>query len=151
MMKYSLICAEKHRFDSWFASAAAYESLKAAKMVTCAVCGSDDVEKAIMAPNVRTHGAGRQADAEEATAAEAHPLSTPASEKEKALAELRKKIESNSDYVGQDFAREARAIHEGDSPRRSIHGEANASEAKGLIEDGIPVLPLPFLSRRKTS
>ncbi|SFC97526.1 DUF1178 family protein [Tropicimonas isoalkanivorans] len=151
MIKYSLICAEKHRFEIWFASAAAYESLKTSKMVTCAICGSVDVEKAIMAPSVRTHGANRKVETEDAGGAAAHPLSEPASDREKALAELRKKIESTSDYVGQDFAREARAIHEGDSPRRSIHGEANASEAKSLIEDGIPVLPLPFLSRRKTS
>lgn len=157
MIKYSLICADKHRFDSWFASAEAFEKLHGAGMVTCAVCGSTLVEKAIMAPNVRTRGNKKTESGAEGIATQQqpappeHPLSTPASPAEQALVDLRKKIEANSDYVGRDFAREARAMHEGETPKRSIHGEANARDAKGLIEDGVPVLPLPFAPRRKTN
>ncbi|WP_068115408.1 DUF1178 family protein [Tropicimonas marinistellae] len=147
MIKYSLICAENHRFDSWFASADAFETLKNAGMVGCAVCGSTKVEKAIMAPSVRTHES--RSEQEPAAPEPERPLSAPASPAEQALKELRRKIEANSDYVGTEFAREARAIHEGESPRRSIHGEANAKDAKQLIEDGIPVVPLPFAARRK--
>lgn len=145
MIKYSLICSEGHRFDSWFASAGAFESLSAAGMVACAVCGNAKVEKAMMAPNVKPGG-------EKTTGTEASgPLTAPASPAEQALAELRRRIEAQSDYVGRDFAREARAIHEGDAPKRSIHGEANLQEARSLIEDGVPVAPLPFAPRQKTN
>ena len=75
----------------------------------------------------------------------------PASPAEQAMAELRRNIEENSDYVGSDFAREARAMHEGEAPERSIFGEAKLAEAKSLVDDGIPVTPLPFMSPRKTN
>ncbi|MFV0359626.1 DUF1178 family protein [Tropicimonas sp.] len=144
MIKYSLICANEHRFDSWFASAGAFETLRAGGMVACAVCGSADVRKAVMAPSV-------QSGDTPAPSAPGRPLSAPASPAEQALAELRRRIETHSDYVGNNFAREARAIHDGEAPERSIHGEANMQEARSLIEDGIPVLPLPFNPRRKSS
>uniref|UniRef100_UPI00262054BB DUF1178 family protein n=1 Tax=uncultured Roseovarius sp. TaxID=293344 RepID=UPI00262054BB len=70
---------------------------------------------------------------------------------EQALAELRRKIEENSDYVGLNFASEARDMHAGLSPGRSIYGEAKADEARKLIEEGVPVAPLPFLPRRKSN
>lgn len=147
MIKYSLLCAEKHRFDSWFASADAFDKLKAGGMVACAICGSTAVEKAVMAPSVRAS----DAQAPPPAPARERPLSAPASPAEQALAELRRRIEATSDYVGRDFAREARAIHEGAAPERPIHGEANAREARSLIEDGVPVMPLPFTPKRKTS
>jgi hypothetical protein len=72
------------------------------------------------------------------------PLSTPASPEEQKIAELRRSIEANSEYVGGEFAKKARAMHDGDAPETSIYGEANLEEAKKLVEDGVPVLPLPF-------
>ncbi|AUR02626.1 putative protein in bacteria [Phaeobacter inhibens] len=176
MIQYALKCAEGHRFDSWFQSAAAFDKLATAGMVSCAQCGSSQVEKAIMAPRVRP---GRKAvspvgEAEPrgtasaktspqapATSAASHQaaavapgagaLSTSSGELEAVVAELRRKVESNSDYVGKDFASEARAMHLGDTPERAIHGEAKPEEAKALIEEGVPVLPLPFLPNRKTN
>ncbi|GHH01017.1 DUF1178 family protein [Pseudodonghicola xiamenensis] len=144
MIRYSLKCAEGHAFDSWFQSADAYTKLAGAGMVNCAVCGSPQVEKALMAPQVQ-HGR----ETEPATAE--HPLAAPASAAEQALAELKRKIEGNSEYVGMNFAAEARAMHEGDAPERAIYGEAKAEEARALIEDGVPVTPLPFLPNRKTN
>ena len=138
MICFTLKCAEDHRFESWFPSAEAFERLKAAGHVTCAVCGRTSVEKAMMAPGVATGTPDR-------------PLSAPASPAEQALAELRRRIEATSDYVGRDFAAEARAIHDGDAPQRSIHGEARADEARALVEDGIPVAPLPFRTGRKNN
>ena len=79
------------------------------------------------------------------------PLSAPASPAEQALAELRKHVEQNSDYVGGRFASEARAMHEGSAPERAIYGEARPDEARALIEDGVPVAPLPFNIGRKTN
>ena len=80
-----------------------------------------------------------------------HALTAPASPAEAALRELKRKIQEHSEYVGRDFAAEARAIHEGAAPERSIYGEANAEEARQLIEDGVPVAPLPFTPTRKTN
>ncbi|MBY6002631.1 DUF1178 family protein [Salipiger bermudensis] len=144
MIQYSLRCAQDHRFDSWFQSASAFDKLRAAGMVSCAVCGSTEVEKDLMAPRVN-------AGHEKPKAAPEAPLSAPASPAEQALRELRKEIEKNSDYVGRDFAREARAMHSGEAPARSIWGETRGDEAKKLIEEGVPVAPLPFLPTRKSN
>ncbi|MDC0736918.1 DUF1178 family protein [Cognatishimia sp. SS12] len=161
MIQFSLKCAQGHQFSSWFQSGAAFDKLKSAGMVTCAVCGATEVEKAIMAPRVRAArsavsglGETEQSPAPqpvEKAADKALPLSTPQSEVEKRIAEVRKAVEANSDYVGDNFASEARAIHSGDSPERAIYGEAKPDDARALIEDGIPVLPLPFRPGRKSN
>jgi hypothetical protein len=178
MIQYSLKCDDGHRFDSWFQSAAAFDKLAAGGLLSCAVCGTGSVEKAIMTPRVRP---GREAvsgrgepdvvpsdnpDGAQSTQTSdpvqdagkgvqkpstAGALSRPANEAEQAIADLRRKVEDNSDYVGKDFVSQARAMHEGDAPGRAIHGEAKLDEAKALIEEGIPVLPLPFLPNRKTN
>jgi hypothetical protein len=146
MIQFSLKCSNDHRFDSWFQSSAAYDKLERAGMVTCAICGVGSVSKAVMAPRVRP-------------ARDAAPLPVPAGPTapanphpaEPALAALKKHIEANSDYVGKDFAREARAIHDGTAPERAIYGEARPEDARRLIEDGVPIAPLPFVPRRKTN
>lgn len=137
MIRYTLKCEKDHSFESWFASAEGYDALLAAGHVACAVCGSTGVSKALMAPAVKT-------DSDK-------PLSGAANPMEEALAEMRRQVEENSDYVGMSFAAEARAMHDGDKPQRSIYGEAKFDEARALIEDGIPVAPLPFAPRRKTN
>ncbi|KUJ80474.1 hypothetical protein AVO45_05335 [Ruegeria marisrubri] len=147
MIQYALKCSEGHSFDSWFQSAEAFDKLSAAGMVACAVCGSSKVEKAIMTPRVRP---ARNAVKQAGEASE-NKLSDPASAAEQALAELRRKIEANADYVGKDFADEARKIHLGEAPERSIYGEARADEAKALAEEGVPVALLPFVPNRKTN
>lgn len=139
MIRYTLKCSDDHEFDSWFQSADAFDRLRGAGHVSCAVCGRSEVEKVLMAPAVRP---ARKAAA---------PLTAPATPVEEALAKMRRAIEENSDYVGMNFAAEARAIHEGEAPERSIYGEARADEAKKLIEDGVPVAPLPFLPRIKAN
>ncbi|MHA6263681.1 DUF1178 family protein [Arenibacterium sp. CAU 1754] len=145
MIQYSLKCAEGHTFDSWFQSADAFDRLAASGMVVCAVCGGDKVEKAIMTPRVR---AARDATPSKS---DAGALSAPASPAEQALVEFRRKIEKNADYVGSNFSKEARAMHEGTAPERAIYGEARLDEARKLVEDGVPVAPLPFLPNRKTN
>lgn len=139
MIHYSLKCANGHDFDSWFASAAGFDALVGAGMVTCAVCGSTDVTKALMAPTVKTAKAPDR------------PLSTPQTEAETAIAALRREIEENSEYVGMSFAAQARAIHDGTAPERAIYGEARPAEALKLLEDGIPVAPLPFAPRKRAN
>ncbi|WP_435311613.1 DUF1178 family protein [Primorskyibacter sedentarius] len=144
MIQYTLRCAEDHRFDSWFQSASAFDKLKASSMIACAVCGTTEVEKAIMAPRVSQ---SRGPDAPDTPT----PLSQPATPAEQVLAELRKHVEKNATYVGRDFVSEARAMHDGEAPTRSIWGEAKGEDAKKLIEDGIQVAPLPFMPTRKTN
>lgn len=154
MINFTLKCANDHRFDSWFQSADAFDKLKAAGMVACAVCGDTSVEKAMMAPRVRParSSAVKPQDTPASDSLSAPgPLSAPDSPAEQALKELRDHVEANSDYVGQDFASQARAMHDGEAPERAIYGEAKPDEAKALIEDGVPVAPLPFNIGRKTN
>lgn len=146
MIQYTLKCAEGHSFDSWFQSGDAFEKLLNAGMISCAICGSHEVEKSLMAPRVRP---ARTAASPKAP--EERPLSHPASPQEAAMAQLRDHVEKNSDYVGMNFAAEARAMHDGERPERAIHGEAKLDEAKKLIEDGVPVAPLPFRPTRKSN
>lgn len=146
MIRYTLTCAKGHGFESWFRSAEAYDGLRAAAQVACPVCGDTAVDKALMAPAVRP---ARKAAAAPAPAKP--DLQAPASDLEEALAELRRQVEANSDYVGMNFVAEARAMHEGSAPERSIYGEAKPEEARKLLEDGIPVAPLPFLPARKAN
>ncbi|MCO8146204.1 DUF1178 family protein [Rhodovulum tesquicola] len=140
MIRYSLDCAEGHRFESWFQSADAFDKLHAAGLVACAICGGSDVAKGLMAPAVAPD-----------RAPPARPLSQPASPAEQALAELRRRIETDSEDVGLRFVKEARDMHEGLTPRRAIRGEARLDEAKKLIEEGVPIAPLPFVPGRKAN
>lgn len=166
MIRYTLKCAQGHEFESWFANAAAYDSLRSAGHVTCAICGSAEVEKALMAPSVtparKSAGADEPAKTPEAPSvpvpAPPAPATSPAgptaqqrAELEAKISELRKQVEANSDYVGDGFAREARAMHVGDAPERAIYGEAKPDEARELLEEGIAVTPLPFIPKSRTN
>ena len=142
MIRYSLKCAADHSFDSWFQSATAFDALAASGHVTCPVCGSAEISKTLMAPAVSP---ARNS----ATPSIDKPLSTPANPQEEALAAMRAEVEANSDYVGKSFVAEARRMHEGTAPPRAIYGEARLDEAKKLVEDGVPVMPLPFMPPRK--
>ena len=141
MIHYALKCSEGHQFESWFKSASAFDALHKAGHVTCSVCGGADVSKAVMAPRVSTASPKEEG---------AH-LSKPQNKQEKALAALRKHVEENADYVGKGFADEARSMYLGATPERAIYGEASGAEAKALIEDGVPVAPLPFTPNRQTN
>ncbi|MFD1913088.1 DUF1178 family protein [Halodurantibacterium flavum] len=142
MIRFTLKCANDHAFESWFQSGNAFDTLRSQGQLTCPSCGSIRVDKALMAPAVST--------SEKVPPAEAGPLPVPAPDpRQEALAALRRHIEANSDYVGMNFAAEARAMHSGEAPSRPIHGEAKLEEAKALLEEGVPVAPLPFLPQRK--
>lgn len=160
MIRYALRCAKGHDFESWFGSAEAFDRLERAGHLSCAVCGGAEVNKAPMAPALapaRSRAGDRlagprpaTAPAPDATAAE-RPLSRPLSPAEQALAEMRARIERETEDVGRRFAEEARAIHEGRAPDRAIRGEARAEEARALLEDGVPVVPLPWQGGRRAN
>jgi hypothetical protein len=144
MIRFSLRCANGHSFDSWFRSGEAFDTLVAAGQVACMDCGETKVEKSLMAPFVTEKAARPTPDMP-------GPLTSPQSERDKAIAALKAKVEATSDYVGLSFAAEARAMHLGEKPERAIYGEARPDEARKLIEDGIPVAPLPFTPTRKAN
>ncbi len=134
MIRFNLKCANDHQFESWFQSNATFDKLAATGMVSCTACGSTQVSKSIMAPAVSTKG-------------DVTPVK-PVAEK---LAAIRAEVEANSDYVGKDFAKEARDMHDGVTPERSIYGEAKLEDARKLVEDGVPVMPLPFIPPKRVN
>ena len=141
MIRYALKCSNDHSFESWFQSAEGFDGLQAAGHVTCPTCGVSDVEKALMAPKVTP--------ARKAAKSAPPSLREESTPQEMPFEKMREHIENNSDYVGKDFATEARAMHDGDVPDRPIHGEASLADAKALVDDGVPVLPLPFTPKQK--
>jgi hypothetical protein len=139
---FDLKCVPQgHVFEAWFGSTADYEAQKERGLVSCPICGSADVMKAPMAPAVGAKG--------NAGAAPATPelfSGDPAEVKAMlaAAAALQKKMLEGSEGVGDRFADEARAIHIGEAEKRAIHGRATRAQAESLVEDGVPIAPLPF-------
>jgi hypothetical protein len=145
MIKYALICEQRHEFESWFANSAAYDKQAKRGLVSCPACGSSKVEKAIMAPRLSGTRKARQGTAETPTATSVAMLSPQERELRAKLKEVREHITKNADYVGQKFPEEARKMHYGDIEHRSIYGEASLETAKELSEEGIELHPLPVL------
>jgi hypothetical protein len=140
MIKYALVCAHEHLFEGWFGASADYDDQNARGLVECPVCGSSEVRKQIMAPSV----SGTKARG----SAESDPQMR--SMMMEAMRRVRSHVTDNFDYVGDRFAAEARAIHEGASEDRGIYGEASPKEVRALIEDGVQVAPLPPEPPKKT-
>ena len=132
MIRFSLRCASGHEFEGWFRSGEGYEAQQKAGEIACPECGDTHVEKALMAPNI-----GRSR--------EARPPISPA-QLRAALVELRKQVESHCDYVGPQFAEEARRIHYGESDPRGIYGEATQNESRELAEEGIKFGTIPWVA-----
>lgn len=160
MIRYALRCEHDHTFESWFQDSAAYDQQVKRKLVTCPVCDSVDIEKAIMAPRIVSRKSRERAEpmtaaaapvpAPAAVPAPVAPEATPlvmAQERElrAKLKELRDHIVKNADNVGEKFPNEARKMHYGEIEHRPIYGEASPEEAKSLIEEGVEVSPLPVL------
>ncbi len=131
MIVYNLRCRNAHEFEGWFRDSAAYDAQSRTGKLTCPVCDSRKVEKAIMAPAVSV--AARKSTI---TADEAKKM-------RQFMTGLRKYVQQNADYVGPNFAEEARKIHYGEAEERHIYGEAWLEEAKELVEEGVDVAPLP--------
>ena len=132
MIRYALICDHAHEFEGWFGSSGDFDDQQARGLLECPLCASKAVRKQIMAPAV---AGARRTVQDEARPSQAMML--------EAMGALRKHVEENFDDVGDTFAKEARAIHEGNSEARGIYGQATADEVRDLVEDGVPVAPLP--------
>ena len=151
MISYTLKCENDHRFDSWFHSSTAFDKLHGAGMIQCPICETTAVEKSIMAPRVRPARSTATTPAQETTTEEQTELSTPQTKAEYDISKLKSEIESNAEYVGMEFAAQARDMYTGDTPQKPIYGETSIEDAKKLLDDGVPVAPLPFVPTRKTN
>ncbi len=140
MIRYALVCEHEHQFEGWFAASSDFDDQRERGLVECPVCASKAVRKAIMAPAV----AGTKKKGEVAPAAQTQAVVM------EAMNRIREHVEANFDDVGDSFAKEARAIHEGKAEERGIYGQATPHEVKALVEDGVPVAPLPPPPPKKT-
>ena len=145
MILYQLRCHQGHDFEAWFRNSATYDSQQASGDVSCPFCGTAEVAKALMAPNISTGASGGSGPIAEADETRAKKVAVKILE---AVDGLRTEVEENCDYVGEDFADEARAIHYGDTEERGIYGEATDKEAEDLEEEDIDFFRLPFPRRR---
>jgi hypothetical protein len=124
MIVFDLQCLDGgEMFEAWFRSSADYEQQLGSGLVHCPMCRSGNVAKAPMAPRLPRKGSGA-------------PFAT--------LAELQSELLKDSRWVGDQFADTARAMHCGEVEREQVHGEATLEQAKSLIDDGVPVAPLPL-------
>ena len=124
MIVFDLQCREGgETFEAWFRSSADYEEQRAARLVECPFCQSSNVDKAPMAPSVPRKGSG-------------NPLAR--------LAAMQAEMLKGSRWVGEKFAETARAIHSGEIEPQQVHGSATIEQAKSLVDDGVPVAPLPL-------
>lgn len=142
MIKYALACDLGHAFEGWFSHSADYDDQRGRGLVDCPLCGSHAVAKQIMAPKVSGTKAQRAATPDPVPQAQEMMM--------EALGQVRQYVQDNFDDVGDTFAREARAIHEGDAEDRGIYGQATPAEVRDLSEDGIRVAPLPTAPKAKT-
>ena len=153
MIHYQLRCDAAHEFDAWFRDSAAFDDQATRGLLECPHCGERQVSRALMTPAVPSR---RRRGVQPAPAQEPPSDSPPAQQPVPAeipdhvravLQRLRGEVERRCDYVGEQFAAEARRIHDGESTRRGIYGEATPEQAEQLAEDGIEVTQIPWLPR----
>jgi hypothetical protein len=154
MIRYNLVCARGHEFESWFDGSSAYDKQARRGLVECPVCGSAKVEKALMTPRLARSAKSMRAEptAPEPATPAAPEAPTPVAvispqeqELRTKLKELREHLVKNAENVGQQFPEEARKMHYGEKEHRSIYGTASPDDAKALHEEGIEFAPLPVL------
>jgi hypothetical protein len=138
MIRYDLICEHDHAFEAWFSGSADYDTQAKEGLLCCAICGSNAVEKAIMAPNIAT---SRKKEA--GRLAEAKKMAVMSAQAKKMAEAIKSEISEKCDYVGEKFAEEARAMHYGEKDERPIYGKASVKEAVDLAEEGIELAPIP--------
>ncbi|PCJ69625.1 MAG: hypothetical protein COA62_08870 [Rhodobiaceae bacterium] len=134
MIKYRLICSQDHEFDGWFAGSKAFDAQVADSEIACPLCANTDIRKALMAPSVVTSKRSKKHVTPSETVEQVQMF----------MSKVRAHVESNFDYVGDQFADEARRIHYGEADEREIYGEATLDEAQDLVEEGVSVAPLPM-------
>jgi hypothetical protein len=138
---FDLKCGGGHVFEAWFGSSAAWEVQRASGLVACPICGSGDVAKAVMAPNVGAKGNQRAASPAPSSSSSAPPPEVIKAAMEM-IASAQAKMLETSQWVGTAFVDKARAMHLGEEPTAQIHGQATPEQAQELMDEGVPVAPL---------
>ncbi len=136
MIVFDLKCGKDHVFEAWFKDSPSFDKQVAGGEVSCPMCGTTKVEKALMAPNVNTSGDDKNSMM---SSAPEHVRKYV-----EAMREVRREIEDKCDYVGDQFPEEARKIHYGETESRGIYGEATDEEAAELSEEGVEVQKIPW-------
>ncbi len=146
MIVFDLGCEQGHVFEAWFGSSEDYDSQRARGLISCPICNSAHVDKAVMAPRIGRKGNQHQVAPGAIQPTEIDNIIPPGQGKAalEALARIQARMLRNSDFVGSRFATEARAMHDGEIEQRTIHGQVTPHEARSLLEDGVPVTPLPL-------
>lgn len=165
MILYDLKCGSGHVFEAWFRNSQTFDEQREAQAVACPVCGSDDVAKAPMAPNISTRSKNISIDREGPASnpgsgssgrSSMHAMARGDGDKQvelsskavrEALEQVRAHVEANFDYVGRSFPEEARRIHYGEAEPRPIYGDASPRESAALREEGVDVVEIPFLPK----
>lgn len=156
MIHYQLRCSQDHEFDGWFKDSGTFDKQAKRGLVECPSCGDSKVTRALMAPAVSKRDSTPSASAPEASPpAKVDPPPVPApiaegrvpAEVVALLQRMRAEVEKNCDYVGTDFADEARRMHRGESDKRGIYGETTRDEAESLADEGIEVASIPWVPR----
>lgn len=141
MIVFDLRCTRSHVFEAWFGSSSAFEDQRERGLLACPLCGDADIVKAVMAPNVAAKGNSR---AVAATRPDDAPSPEAIKAAMRALHAAQTKALEKSEWVGAAFPERARAMHLGETPSAPIHGQTTLAEVKSLVEDGVPIAPLPF-------
>ena len=138
MIVFNLICSScEYEFEGWFDNSSAFESQKKRKLINCPNCESSKIKKTLVAPNV-----GKKSNSKKTT-----NKKTIASN----INKIKKIVEDNFDYVGDQFTEEAKKIKYGETEDRPIYGEATIEQTKELIDEDISITPLPFQSSKKNN
>jgi hypothetical protein len=157
MRVYNLACGNEHAFEGWFSSGEDFNSQQARGLIQCPICDDARISKRLHAPAVlRRAPAGARQDeaAAESVAEQAHTELKALIDNPNVSAEakivavkvaLSKYIRANTQDVGLRFADEARAMHYNEKPHRSIRGQADGETIRELLDEGIEVMPVPFL------
>jgi hypothetical protein len=141
MIVFDLKCVPgNHVFEGWFGSGEEFDGQKTRGLITCPVCGSGSVEKAMMAPAVPAKSNRQAASVPVTSGADAAKLRLVMEK----LAQAQNDVLKDSQWVGREFAETARAMHYGEQPHQNVHGEVAPEEARALIDEGVEVAPLPF-------
>ena len=151
MKVLDLQCAHQHTFEGWFASEDDYASQQARGLVTCPLCGDARIEKKLSAPRLTLRAARgeAQAPATEPMALSNHPAQAELAQLQARMLKALREIVANTEDVGERFADQARAMHQGELPHRHIRGQTSVEEALSLLEEGVEVMPLPLVPALK--
>ena len=149
MIHYQLLCSQTHEFDGWFKDSAEFDRQAKRGLVECPACGDTKVGRALMTPAVAKRNAPSRSEPQTEPPQPPPPAPVSVGGRMPAhmfamLRQLRAEVEKSCDYVGPDFAEEARKMHRGEVDPHGIYGEATPEEAEALADEGIEVASLPW-------